>query len=401
MEISDDQITRMRRYPWLPGVHPDSKSGFLMKFYADAEKEECYFLVTDTVKVWAEGKSSTSDKSSTDKQERRFVRDMLQLIHAAHQLCRIADMEIVAEHGGKHADLSLRITTPSLDWEWRTFALRPSHASQVLSDLLIMPMLTQMSIMSMCAGGSDLDSFTKQLDKTSKTARVTRHTHLRAVFSKPTVACGIVRIMQMFEQVGQEFLRWSLLVFSCSRLIMALDPIVEDLEELEPVTAPLYFADPISDDEPEPEPEPHYASSNLRSSPAPLPDADGSATEDEDEDEGTGETQLQTQIDGSGKSQPSKRSQSSKYQSQSQSQSRPLMHMSRSNPHPSRSSAQPSMLGGRSISQPQVAGQKRRNAGSDSDSDEYERAEELLRRMNGATTSGAIGMKKKAGRRKF
>ncbi|CUA71666.1 hypothetical protein RSOLAG22IIIB_04712 [Rhizoctonia solani] len=294
-------------------------------------------------------------------------------------------MEIVAEHGGKHADLSLRITTPSLDWEWRTFALRPSHASQVLSDLLIMPMLTQMSIMSMCAGGSDLDSFTKQLDKTSKTARVTRHTHLRAVFSKPIVACGIVRIMQMFEQVGQEFLH----------------PIVEDLEELEPVTAPLYFADPISDDEPEPEPEPHYASSNLRSSPAPLPDADGSATEDEDEAEGTGETQLQTQIDGSGKSQPSKRSQSSKYQSQSQSQSRPLMHMSRSNPHPSRSSAQPSMLGGRSISQPQVAGQKRRNAGSDSDSDEYERAEELLRRMNGATTSGAIGMKKKAGRRKF
>ncbi|KEP55661.1 hypothetical protein V565_002750 [Rhizoctonia solani 123E] len=131
----------MRRYPWLPGVHSDSKAGFLMvslcvvfraqadttqKFYADPEKEECYFLVTDTVKVWAEGECIASSMYSahsptvvqgrhishrspppiyprTEKQERRFVREMLQLIHAAHQLCRIADMEIVAEQGGKYA----------------------------------------------------------------------------------------------------------------------------------------------------------------------------------------------------------------------------------------------------------------------------------------------------------
>ncbi|KAL5638423.1 hypothetical protein ACGC1H_005192 [Rhizoctonia solani] len=412
MEISDDQLVRMRRYPWLPGVHSDSKAGFLMKFYADPEREECYFLVTDTVKVWAEvvqgrhisHRSPPPAYPRTEKQERRYVREMLQLIHAAHQLCRIADMEIVAEQGGKCADLSLTITTPTLNWEWRTFALRPSHASQVLSDLLILPMLTQMSIMTAFTSGSDLEAFTKQLDKTSKTARITKHTHLRAVFSKPIVACGLVRIMQMWEQVGEEFLH----------------PIVEDLEELEPMTAPLYFAEPISDDEPEPEP--YNRSSSTRSSPAPLPDADGSATEDEDE--GGGETQAQTQIEGStvgtgsskslvdrsqSQARPGLQSQASKHglqprpskygsQSQSQTRDRPPMHISRSNPQPSRSSTG---VPGRSISQPQVAGQKRRNGGSDSESDEYERAEELLRRMNGATALGSIGMKKKAGRRKF
>ncbi|KDN43827.1 hypothetical protein RSAG8_05820, partial [Rhizoctonia solani AG-8 WAC10335] len=272
-------------------------------------------------------------------------------------------------------------------------------------------MLTQMSIMSVFGAGFDLEAFTKQLDKTSKTARITKHTHLRAVFSKPVVACGLVRIMQIWEQVGEEFLY----------------PVVEDLEELEPITAPLYFAEPISDDEPEPEPEPHYGSNSIRSSPAPLPDADadGSATEDEDEGAGmgAGETQVQTQVEGSTVGTGSSRSQASKHasqfqaprglqsqpskyggsKSQSQSQSRPPIHPARSHPHPSRSSAQLSMLGpgGRSISQPQIAGKKRRNGGSDSDSDEYERTEELLRRRHGATTSGAIGMKKTVGRRKF
>ncbi|CAE6436330.1 unnamed protein product [Rhizoctonia solani] len=440
----------------------------IQKFCADPEKEECYILVTDTVKVWAEGKCATvhvllltrntavqgrhiSHRSPpplyprTEKQQRRFVREMLQLIHAAHQLCRIADMEIVAEQGGSCADLSLTITTPTLNWEWRTFALRPSHAACVLSELLILPMLTQMSIMSVFGAGFDLEAFTKQLDKTSKTARITKHTHLRAVFSKPVVACGLVRIMQIWEQVGEEFLY----------------PVVEDLEELEPITAPLYFPEPISDDEPEPEPEPHYGSgsirsspaplitaplyfpepisddepepepephygsNSIRSSPAPLPDADGSATEDEDEGAGmgVGETQVQTQVEGSTVGTGSSRSQAtthgsqfqaprglqpqpSKYggsKSQSQSQPRPPIHPARSHPHPSRSSAQLSIMGpgGRSISQPQIAGQKRRNGGSDSDSDEYERTEELLRRRHGATTSGAIGMKKTVGRRKF
>ncbi|KAH7334853.1 hypothetical protein B0J17DRAFT_720397 [Rhizoctonia solani] len=443
MEISDDQLTRLRRSPWLPGVHPESKLGFLMKFYADPEKEECYILVTDTVKVWAEAvqgrhishRSPPPPYPRTEKQERRFIREILQLIHAAHQLCRIADMEIVAEVEGKCADLLLTITTPTLNWEWRTFALHPSHASQVLSTHLILPMLSHMSVSTLFGAGFDLEAFTRQLDKTSRTARITMHTHLRAVFSKPIVACGLVRIAQVWEHIGEEFLH----------------PVVEDLEQLEPHTVPLYFPEPISDDEleSEPEPEPYSGSGSIRSSPAPISDADGSVTEEEDdEDEGAGETQFQTQIEGStigvgsqsqvGRSQglqpqASKYGQSqvsayggqsqvsayggqsqsahggqpqlSKHGSKSQSQSRPSIHAARSQPYPSRSKAQLSMMsvsGGRSISQPQVARQKRPIDGSDSGSDEYERAEELLRRMNGATSSGSIGMKKKTvGRRKF
>ncbi|CAE7135035.1 unnamed protein product [Rhizoctonia solani] len=364
MEISDEQITRLRRYPWLPHVH--SKRAFLMKFYADPEKEECYILVTDTVKSSKAATYPTGphplptpapkNKSPTNSVESPIWKSSFRR--------------------GQHVqfDLLLTVTTPTLNWEWRTFALRPSHSAEVMSRLLINPMLTQMSIMSLfLAGGFDLEAFTKQLDKTSKTARITMHTHLRAVFSKSIVACGLTRISQTWEQLGEE----------------CLQPIVEELEDLEPHTAPLYFPMPLSEDEAESEaeqPEFYSRAGSIRSSPAPLPDADGSATEDEDE--GDGKTQV-TQVEESAVGVGAKRSkngvhaQASKYgsksQSQSQSQPRPSMHLARSMPHPARS--QMSMLGasgGRSISQPQVAGQKRR-MGSESESDEYEREEQLLR----------------------
>ncbi|GAB1523280.1 hypothetical protein RhiTH_006411 [Rhizoctonia solani] len=405
-----------------------------MKFCADPEKEECYILVTDTVKVWAEAvqgrhishRIPPTDYLRTEKQERRFRRHMLQLLHSAHQLCRLSDMQVVVEHGGKCADIALTITTPSLNWQWRAFALHWSHAAQILSKQLIMPTITSMSVLTLI-GSDDLQAFTAQLDKTAKTARITSHTHVRAVFYKPVVACGLVRVSQIWDHVSDEFLH----------------PTVEDLEELDGVTAPLYFGEPISDDEPEPEHE-HLIQENspplLRSSPAPLPDADGSGTEDEDDDDkdhGAGTTQIQTQPEGSvvgagPQSLVSKagstRSQLSRYDGQSQasvngngissrpskcgrSQTRPALHAAaRSQPHPSRSSAKLSMMsvssagvgaGGRSISQPQVAGSKRpTGSGSDSE-DEFEREELLRRRMHGATNLGAIGMKKTTGRRKF
>ncbi|CCO29267.1 hypothetical protein BN14_03275 [Rhizoctonia solani AG-1 IB] len=231
-----------------------------------------------------------TDYVRTEKQERRFRREMLQLLHAAHQLCRLPDMQILVEEGGKCADLALTVTTPSLNWQWRAFALHWSRAAQILSKQLIMPTITSMS----------------KLDKTAKTARITSHTHVRAVFSKPVVACGIARVSQIWEHVGDEFLH----------------PTVEDLEELEGAFAPLYFGEPISDDEPELGSE-RYVQSNtpLRSSPAPLPDAneDGSGTEDEDEDDtGAGETQIQTQLEGSVIGESSARSMLSKNGIQSQ-----------------------------------------------------------------------------------
>ncbi|KAF8740294.1 hypothetical protein RHS02_04485, partial [Rhizoctonia solani] len=452
-----DQLARLRRCPWLPITDSDSKTCFLMKFCADPEKEECYILVTDTVKVWAEAvqgrhishRIPPTDYLRTEKQERRFRRHMLQLLHSAHQLCRLSDMQIVVEHGGKCADIALTVTTPSLNWQWRAFALHWSHAAQILSKQLIMPTITSMSVLTLIGSTRGarpppfLQTYTlefqltppplrhQQLDKTAKTARITSHTHVRAVFYKPLVACGLVRVSQIWDHVSDEFLH----------------PTVEDLEELDGVTAPLYFGEPISDDEPELESEPeheHLIQANspplLRSSPAPLPDADGSGTEDEDDDDkdhGTGTTQIQTQPEGSvvgtaPRSLVSKtgstRSQLSRYDGQSQasvngnginsrpskcgqSQTRPALHAAaRSQPHPSRSSAKLSMMsvssagvgaGGRSISQPQVAGSKRpTGSGSDSE-DEFEREELLRRRMHGATNLGAIGMKKTTGRRKF
>ncbi|QRW25425.1 hypothetical protein RhiXN_07374 [Rhizoctonia solani] len=131
-----DQLARLRRCPWLPITDSDSKTCFLMKFCADPEKEECYILVTDTVKL---SKAATFPTVSPHRlPPHRKARAQIQTAYApappfAHQLCRLSDMQVVVEHGGKCADIALTITTPSLNWQWRAFALHWSHAAQILS----------------------------------------------------------------------------------------------------------------------------------------------------------------------------------------------------------------------------------------------------------------------------
>ncbi|QRW25424.1 Cellulase (glycosyl hydrolase family 5 protein) [Rhizoctonia solani] len=180
---------------------------------------------------------------------------------------------------------------------------------------------------------------------------------------------------------------------------MRVDPTVEDLEELDGVTAPLYFGEPISDDEPEPE---HEHPTPTPFVPRPLPDADGSGTEDEDE-------MIKTQRGDDTDSNAARRISFEIRWTVSGVRKRERDKLSTvemrtvSDPScaPCRCSvAAPSVpveceiehddvssagvgAGGRSISQPQVAGSKRpTGSGSDSE-DEFER-EELLPGQAGA-----------------
>ncbi|KAF8608308.1 hypothetical protein BDV93DRAFT_552147 [Ceratobasidium sp. AG-I] len=452
MEISDAQIKRLRCAPWLARVDSESKTAYLFKFCAVPEDMTCWILVTDTRRVWAEGSSAAivlatqqhsqylpvlqgrhiSRRASqvldepehvyrTEKQEQRFRRSQLDLVNAAHDLSKIDDMEIEVQSAGQpYADLCMKITTPTLTWRWDAFALRPSRGAEILSEHLFLPMI---SLTSVAFGvpeapkempGSDLE---KYLDKTGKTARITPHTHVRALFNKPYVACGLARITQILY----------------SALEVDLHPIVQDLMDL-PEPKALDFGSVLSSDveefveqEVDGVIERDYAYNHptppLRSSPVPLPSspAHGSVTEDEDDDDEAGETQPQTQT-GYGASQ---------YQSQSQVH-RPPMPTSRSQPPPkpqhqasrvgfgTRSMSQPQSRAGRSQLQAQSqsqyrggqsqsqsqsqVGQKRAYPGAGGgaaeteSTDEEERAEELRRRLNGAT-GGGIGRKRRAGRK--
>lgn len=143
MEISDAQIKRLRCAPWLARVDSESKTAYLFKFCAAPEDMTCWILITDTRRVWAEvlqGRhlsrraSQVLDKPeyvhSTEKQEQRFRREQLDLVHAAHDLSKIDDMEIEVQSGQHpyavgsmhenhyaHTHLALgRIRTPSLAW---------------------------------------------------------------------------------------------------------------------------------------------------------------------------------------------------------------------------------------------------------------------------------------------
>ncbi|QRV84063.1 hypothetical protein RhiJN_12079 [Ceratobasidium sp. AG-Ba] len=151
------------------------------------------------------------------------------------------------------------------------------------------------------APGMEPEDIEKQIDKTGKTARATQHTHIRALFVKPFVACGLTRITQILASAYE----------------MDLHPIVRDLTDLvEPRS--LDFGEPESESEAEPEEEPaviekdyaYVARSSspapLRSSPAPLDEKDESGTEDDDDAEiGPGTKQLNSNPKRTGQMNPS------------------------------------------------------------------------------------------------
>ncbi|QRV98105.1 Cellulase (glycosyl hydrolase family 5 protein) [Ceratobasidium sp. AG-Ba] len=349
-----------------------------------------------------------AEQPRSERQERRFRRLWLDSLHLAHHLTKVEDFEVEVEEGGLQSDLSVKIITPDLTWCWHGFALRPSHAADVLSAHLVRPMMTVMSV-ALAASEAPRDmepeDIEKQIDKTGKTARATQHTHIRALFVKPFVACGLTRITQILASAYE----------------MDLHPIVRDLTDLvEPRS--LDFGEPESESEAEPEEEPaviendyaYIARSSspapLRSSPAPLEEKDESGTEDDDDAEigpGTQATQLESQAH---------RTNESQFQAP-----RPPIQSTRSQPQPVRrkmtaqsqsvvgagvrSKSQPQSRTGASMltrggqSQSQVTGQKR--TASDSSDEDDERTQELNRRlMFGATVgAGGIGKKMRAGKR--
>ncbi|KAG8741610.1 hypothetical protein FRC10_002626 [Ceratobasidium sp. 414] len=440
MEISDAQLKRLLRVPWLACADKESRTAYLLKFYASPEDVSCWVLVTDTRRVWAEvlqGRhiSRRADQlqppdeitcARTQKQERRFRRAWLEMLHSAHDLSKVEDLEVEVQVDPthEHADLCMKITTSSLNWCWNGFALRPSHAAHILSAHLFLPMVTLTSV-ALGAPEAPRDmapaDVAKTMDRTGKTARAVQHTHVRALFIKPFVACGLARITQILDSAHET----------------DLHSIVQDLSDL-PESTRLDFGavESSSDEEPEPEPEVierdyTYVSRSsspppIRSSPAPLPSSpshagDGSVTEDDDDAEiGAGTqaqaTQLESQV---------------QYQYQGRaSQARQTVQTTRSQPQPvkrgataqsQRSLSQPQPRTGTSLSksragsglvQPQRGGQSQsQRAGAQSqsqmaghkrtisDSEDDERTEELNRRIMFGATGGGIGKKMRAGKR--
>ncbi|KAG8747110.1 hypothetical protein FRC12_014145 [Ceratobasidium sp. 428] len=445
MEISDRQLEQLLRVPWLSVADNEGKKAYLLKFFASPEDVSCYVLITDTRHVWAEvlqGRhiSRRADQldppapnsltfNRTEKQERRFRRQLLDQLNSVHSLNKLDELEVEvqADGGHLHADLCMKIITPNLTWQWNGFALHPSHAADVLSKHFINPIVTLLTVALATpqpAGDMTPEDIQKHLDKTGKTARAVQHSQFRALFKKPVVACGIPRISQILVSV-QEY---------------DLHPIVQDLSNL-PEPSTLDFgvdsSSEIEEDEylePEHDPEvierdyayiPQNSSPPLvRSSPAPM--QDGSGTEDDDDEE-QGGTQAQTQLESqAGQSQYLSRMESQhplrkesqhplRKESQYQSQHRPPIQATRSQPQPARrgpsttsaqqnlrSLSQPQSKAGASMlrgaqsqiqrggqSQSQVVGSKRvLPSCSDSDSDE-----ELQRRIKAGATVGAIGKK--------
>ncbi|KAG9105826.1 hypothetical protein FRC07_009092, partial [Ceratobasidium sp. 392] len=455
MEISDAQIKRLLRVPWLPFADKETKTNYLLKFFASPEDVACWVLITDTRRVWAEvlqgrhisRRADQLDPPTTDltwkrteKQERRFRRNWLESLHAAHCLSKLDEVEIEVGVGTEYADLSIKITTPNITWCWNGFALGLSKSAEIVSEHLVKPLMT---VTSVALGAQEAprdmsaEDVQKCMDKTGKTARAAQHTHIKALFMKPFVACGVPRVTGIMDNSDE----------------MDLHPIVQDLTDL-PEPATLDFGAESSSEIGEEDYQelvepgrdvverdfayeiPHESDGPIvvRSSPAPM--EDGSGTED-DEDEGDTGTQAATQLESQAQSQYGAKSQlqsNARLQlhsaTRTQSQIRPPIQTTRSQPQPVRRGPSTTAQGLRSLSQPQsragtsmlqarmrggqsqsqrpggqrggqsqsqMIGSKR--TASDSDSEDDERAEELKRRMRFGATIGGIGKKMRAAKK--
>ncbi|KAG8700830.1 hypothetical protein FRC09_005731 [Ceratobasidium sp. 395] len=461
MEISDRQLKQLLPVPWLSLADNEGKKTYLLKFFASPEDVSCYVLITDTRHVWAEvlqGRhiSRRADQldppapnsltfNRTEKQERRFRRQLLDQINSAHSLNKLDELEVEvqADGGHLHADLCMKIITPNLTWQWNGFALHPSHAADVIYEHFTTPMITLMAV-ALATPKPAGDMAPEDIQKVSPP----RPPHPAEVINTIMTASGqnkqngssstTLAVPGVVQKTGCG-------VWDTEDIAdFGFDPIVQDLSDLPEPSTLDFGADSsseIEEDEylePEHEPEvierdyayiPQNSSPPLvRSSPAPM--QDGSGTEDDDDEEESG-TQAQTQLESqAGQSQYLSRMESqhplrkesqhplrkesqhplrneSQYQSQSQRlpQHRPPIQATRSQPQPARrgpstTSAQQNL---RSLSQPQskagtsmlrgaqsqVAGLKRGIPScSDSDSDE-----ELQRRIKAGATAGAIGKK--------
>ncbi|TCD64288.1 hypothetical protein EIP91_004296 [Steccherinum ochraceum] len=155
--LSEDHLKQLLLCEWLVKIDNDKSTPYLFKFCASPEEPSCCLLITDTKNVWGEvlsGKSlarrwrecnpSTSAQLETaadEAEEIQWRKDLLGLLSNVHTMGGIADLsfDVVSS---LNADLAFELGSDEFKWRWETYILGPKVSADVLSQQLIMPLIS-------------------------------------------------------------------------------------------------------------------------------------------------------------------------------------------------------------------------------------------------------------------
>ncbi|KAF8623689.1 hypothetical protein AX17_007387 [Amanita inopinata Kibby_2008] len=215
-DFSEEHTNLLLSKEWLVKVDNERSTPYLFKFYSSSVDLSCYFMVTDTKSVWAEGKaSSIVNTALTDKVIRQYCpapkdedfwrTGNLELLSQVHTLGAMTDITFRVVDSN-FSDLAFFLECDTFQWRWETNFLGHRHSSEIISKQIIFPLIS-MSHMAFSSPDplnemSDPD-IEKAVDRLGRTARRSVDTHIRNVLSKPRMATAIRRMTAIFNFVSE------------------------------------------------------------------------------------------------------------------------------------------------------------------------------------------------------
>ncbi|EKM58210.1 uncharacterized protein PHACADRAFT_207044 [Phanerochaete carnosa HHB-10118-sp] len=153
--LTEENLKSLLHKEWLVKNDNSRSIPYLLKFYASIVDQCCCIMVTDTRQVWGEVLSSkqvarrwrdcnsqpSPPRDQSDGEEDEWRLQTLDLLASAHSPGGIIDLtfDIVES---RNADLAFELGSDDFKWRWETYYLGPRVSADVLSQHLIMPLIS-------------------------------------------------------------------------------------------------------------------------------------------------------------------------------------------------------------------------------------------------------------------
>ncbi|KAH8100090.1 hypothetical protein BXZ70DRAFT_205355 [Cristinia sonorae] len=212
--LTEDHLKKLLNQEWLVKIDSDKSTPYLFKFHASTEEASCCLMITDTKNVWGEvlsgnafarrwrdcNPSQLTIATDSDKQA-EWRKQLLELLVNAHSMGGIADLsfDIVPS---PNADIAFELGSDEFKWRWETYTLGPKVSAGVLSQQLIMPLISVSHLaFSSSDPVSELSDANLQMaiDKAGRTGRRAVDTHVKHAISRPRLTTTLRRMSAVFN----------------------------------------------------------------------------------------------------------------------------------------------------------------------------------------------------------
>ncbi|KIP05010.1 hypothetical protein PHLGIDRAFT_129130 [Phlebiopsis gigantea 11061_1 CR5-6] len=215
--ITEEHQSLLLNKEWLVKNDSVKSVPYLLKFHASTAKQTCCVMITDTKQVWGEVLSSkhisrrwkdcnpqsSPNPAHSDEVEDEWRLEILDLVSAAHTLGGSIDLSFEVIES-RNADLAIELGSDDFKWRWEMYSLGPKVSADVLSQHLIMPLISVTHLaFSSSDPVSELSSsdLEQAVDKVARTARRSVDTHVKHAMTKPRVATSLSRMSAILNFV--------------------------------------------------------------------------------------------------------------------------------------------------------------------------------------------------------